>query len=65
MKRIYLTIDDAKKVLEIMKKFPDATNYCLASESSGIGSTTTLTVATTVNGVDGEFTTEISGVENW
>ena len=65
MKRIYITIEDVEKVLEIMKRFPDATNYCLESESSGIGSTTTLTIATTVNKVSGEFTTEISGVENW
>ena len=65
MKRIYLTVEDTEKVLEVMKQFPDAINYCLESESSGIGSTVTLTVSTTVNGVSGEFTTEISGVENW
>jgi len=65
MKRVYLTIEDAEKVLEVMKSFPDAGNYYLESESSGIGSTVTLTVSTIVNGIAGEFTTEISGVENW
>jgi hypothetical protein len=27
MKRIYITIEDVEKVLEIMKRFPDATHY--------------------------------------
>jgi hypothetical protein len=33
--------------------------------SSGIGSIMTLTVETTVEGLAGKFTVEISGVENW
>jgi hypothetical protein len=49
-----------------MDKFPEATSFeLLQDNSSGIGSVTTLTVHTTVNGLSGEFKTEISGVENW
>ena len=49
-----------------MDKFPDATSVeLLQDNSSGIGSVTELIVRTTVNGLDGEFKTEISGVENW
>jgi len=57
---------DVEKILEVMNKFPDAESFALAQESSsGIGSVTTLTVRTQVNGFDGDFTIEISGVENW
>ena len=63
---MYITKKDVLKVLEVMEKFPNATNFLLESDSSsGIGSTLALTVRTNVNGVDGEFTTEISGVEDW
>ena len=63
---MYITKTDVLKILEVMDKFPDATNFYVESDSSsGIGTTITLTVRTEVNGIDGEFTTEISGVEDW
>lgn len=63
---MYICIEEVEKILEIMKKFPDADSFCLESDSSsGIGSTTTLTVRTQVNDLYGEFKTEISSVENW
>jgi hypothetical protein len=63
---MYLCIEEVEKILEIMKKFPEAGSFFLESDSSsGIGSTTTLTIRTRINGLDGEFKTEISGVENW
>jgi hypothetical protein len=63
---MYILIEEVEKILEVMKKFPDAASFFLESDStSGIGSTVTLTVRTQVNGFDGTFKTEISGVENW
>lgn len=63
---MYILIEEVEKILEIMKKFPDATSFFLESKSvSGIGSITSLTVATEVNGLDGEFKVEISGVGTW
>jgi hypothetical protein len=63
---MYLCREEVVKILDTMDKFPEATNFeLLQDNSSGIGSVTTLIVHTTVNGLDGEFKTEISGVENW
>jgi hypothetical protein len=63
---MYIHKRDVEKILEVMNKFPDAESFALAQESSsGIGSITTLTVHTQVNELDGDFTIEISGVENW
>jgi hypothetical protein len=63
---MYITKKDAKKILDVMNKFPEDTVYCLEMDnSSGIGSIMTLTVETTVEGLAGKFTVEISGVENW
>ena len=63
---MYITKKDVEKILDVMNKFPKDTTYCLESDSSsGIGSTITLTLKTTVEGLSGEFTVEISGVEDW
>jgi hypothetical protein len=63
---MYLCNEEVQKILDIMNKFPDATVFeLLQDSSSGIGSVTELVVHTTVNGLAGEFKTEISGVENW
>jgi hypothetical protein len=63
---MYITKKDAEKILDVMNKFPEDTVYRLKMDnSSGIGSTMTLTVETTVEGLAGKFTVEISGVENW
>jgi hypothetical protein len=63
---MYLCREEVQKILETMDKFPDAKSFeLLQDNSSGIGSVTNLIVHTTVNGLDGEFKTEISGVENW
>ena len=49
-----------------MNKFPADSSYLLESDSSsGIGSTMTLTLKTTIEGLAGEFTVEIGGVEDW
>jgi hypothetical protein len=63
---MYLCREEVQKILDTMDKFPEAKSFELVQDShSGIGSVTTLIVHTTVNGLDGEFRTEISGVENW
>ena len=63
---MYITKKDVEKVLEVMNKFPADTTYFLEYDSSsGIGSTLTLTLKTTIEGLTGEFTVEISGVEDW
>ena len=63
---MYLCREEVVKILDTMDKFPDAKSFeLLQDNSSGIGSVTSLIVHTTVNGLDGEFKTEISGIENW
>jgi hypothetical protein len=63
---MYLLRKDIEKILETMDKFPDAKSFELKEEGgNGIGTILTLTVDTTVNGMAGEFTVEISGVEDW
>jgi hypothetical protein len=63
---MYLCREEVVKILEVMDKFPNSTSFeLLQDNSSGIGSVTELIVRTQVNGLDGEFKTEISGVENW
>jgi hypothetical protein len=63
---MYLCKEEVQKILDTMNKFPEATSFELLQDStSGIGSVTSLIVHTTINGLSGEFKTEISGVENW
>ena len=63
---MYLCRDEVVKILEAMDKFPEATSFELIQDNIGaIGSVTSLIVSTNVNGLDGEFKVEISGVENW
>ena len=63
---MYLCREEVVKILETMDKFPEATSFELLQDShGGIGSVTSLIVHTNINGLDGEFKTEISGVENW
>ena len=63
---MYICKQDAERILEVINKFPDAESFYLeADSSSGIGSIITLTIVVSVNGLSGEFKTEISGVENW
>jgi hypothetical protein len=63
---MYLCREEVQKILDTMDKFPEATGFELLQDAgSGIGSVTSLIVHTKINGLDGEFKTEISGVENW
>jgi len=63
---MHLSKEEVLKILEVMKKFPDADCFELTQDSgSGIGSATTLTVFTEINGCEGKFAIEISNIENW
>lgn len=63
---MYITKEDAKKILAVMQDFPDAKSYKLESDtSSGIGSVMTLTMDMKVKERDALVTVEISGVEDW
>ena len=57
---------DIQKIQEVLSKFPDVEVFELGSDhSSGIGAIVTMTFAQEVNGVQGSFDIEISGVEDW
>ena len=62
---MYLCKEEVQKILDTMDKFPEATSFELTQDNMSIGSVTSLIVYTKINGLDGEFKTEISGVENW
>jgi len=63
---MFICKEEVVQILNTMDKFPDAKSFELVQDShSGIGSVITLIVHTKFNGLDGEFRTEISGVENW
>jgi hypothetical protein len=63
---MYLCKEEVQKILNTMDLFPEATGFELIQDQhSGIGSVTSLIVHTKINGLDGEFKVEISGVENW
>lgn len=63
---MYITKKDVEKILDVMNKFPEAQSFKLEETGhSGIGSVTNLIVHTKMNGLNGEFTVEISGVEDW
>jgi hypothetical protein len=63
---MYITKEEIEKILAVMNEFDDAKSYKLESDnSSGIGSTLTLTMAMKINGRDAQVKVEISGVESW
>jgi hypothetical protein len=63
---MHLHRDDIKEMLEILEKFPETDVVeVIQDSSSGIGSHTTMRLATNVNGVDGTLEVVISSVENW
>jgi hypothetical protein len=63
---MHLHRDDIKEMLEILEKFPETEVVeVIQDSSSGIGSHTTMRLATNVNGVNGTLEVVISSVENW
>lgn len=63
---MYLHRKDIDTILDVLAKFPKVETFELKQDSSsGIGSITTLSFDTEVNGVNGNFVVEIDGVEDW
>jgi hypothetical protein len=63
---MYLHKEELKQMLEVLEKFPEVDVVDVAVDtSSGIGSITTMTFDTKIDGVVGKFEVEISGVESW
>ena len=63
---MYLHKEDLKRMLEILEQFPDAEVVEVEQDSSsGIGFVTTMRLTAQINGVEGRFEVEISGVEHW
>jgi hypothetical protein len=63
---MYLHKDDLKRMLEVLEKFPNVEVVEVnVDNSSGIGSHTTMSLSTEVNGVEGTLEVVISSVENW
>lgn len=63
---MYLHRDDVIKMMEIFNKFPEVQTVKVKQDtSSGIGSHTTMTINTEINGVNGDFEIVVSSVENW
>jgi hypothetical protein len=66
MKTVVLHRSDIERISDILAKFPDVEAFELTQEtSSGIGSVTYVTFAQNINGHNGSFEIEVSGVENW
>jgi hypothetical protein len=63
---MYITKKEVERILEVMAPFSEVDKFELdQNNSSGIGSLTTLTVPTTLYGIKGKFTIEISNLEDW
>jgi hypothetical protein len=63
---MHLHRDDIKEMLEILEKFPEVEVVeVIQDSSSGIGSHTTMRLATNVNDVAGTLEVVISSVEDW
>jgi len=61
-----ITKKEVERILEVISQFPEVRQFELDQDnSSGIGSLTTLIVHTTINGIKGKFTIEISNLEDW
>lgn len=61
-----ITPAQVSKILTVMETFPEAEFFKLEQSNGGaIGTYLNLIISTRVNGINGKFVTEISGVESW
>lgn len=64
--KIKLLVDELEDIQTLLKVFPDANEvYISTKRCSGIGTITKVKIPTTVQGVTGIFTVEITGVSDW
>lgn len=63
---MFLHRKDIEKIQDVLEKFPDVESFEIECDnSSGIGSCVTMTFNHQVNGLNGSFNVEISGIEDW
>lgn len=63
---MYLHRSDLTRISEILNKFPYLDRFELvADSSSGIGTILQLNFQTEVNGIQGQFSIEITGHKDW
>jgi hypothetical protein len=61
-----LSRKDIETISKVLEQFPDLDTFEIKQDSSsGIGSYTSITFAREISGLNGNFTVEISGVEDW
>lgn len=64
--KIFLRIEDMKKIQSVLEKFPEVHVFELTqNRESGIGSTLSISFSIKLKDIEGEFTTELSGTEDW
>lgn len=63
---MYLNRKDLENIQNVLAKFSSVEHFELRQESgSGIGTVTEMLFTMEVNGYQGQFCIEISGVEDW
>ena len=61
-----LSRKDIEAISKVLEQFPDLDTFEIKQDSSsGIGCYTSMTFAREISGLEGNFTVEISGVEDW
>lgn len=65
MTQLILQRRELEDILKLLDKFECNYVSLSQSESTGIGNTLTATLDVTVNDEHGEFTVEITGIEDW
>jgi hypothetical protein len=64
--KIFLRIEDVNKIRSVLEKFPEVQSFELTQDrGSGIGSVLSISFYTKLNDIEGTFTTELSGTEDW
>jgi len=64
-KHVNLTVRELHKILEHAQVMGCDRVDIAVENTSGIGTTVTATYPSTLNGIDGKFSVEISGVSTW
>ena len=64
--KIYIKKNEIEKILELMNKFPQESNYQLDYvNSSGLGYTIDMIVPVSIKGHTGDFKVSITDSSNW
>lgn len=64
--KINLSVDEIEDIQTLLKVFPDTKTVEISTKRcAGIGTITKVKIPTTVQGITGVFTVEITGVADW